>query len=169
MSVRDAIDEDLPVVLEIYNDWGATTMAIWNEERVDLANRRSWLGSQRVKGFPVLVARTEAGNAVGYASYGEWRQWDGYRHTAELTVHVHRDVRGSGVGSHLLAALIERARTQGKHILVAGIDSGNVQSLRLHARHGFTEVGRMPEVGAKAGQWLDLVFMQLKLDERSAP
>ncbi|MGV8750539.1 GNAT family N-acetyltransferase, partial [Pseudomonas aeruginosa] len=30
-------------------------------------------------------------------------------------------------------------------------------------------VGRMEQVGAKFGQWLDLTFLQLRLDERATP
>jgi L-amino acid N-acyltransferase len=30
-------------------------------------------------------------------------------------------------------------------------------------------VGRMSEVGAKFGKWLDLTFLQLKLDDASTP
>ncbi len=35
----------------------------------------------------------------------------------------------------------------------------------MHAALGFVETARMPQVAAKFGRWLDLVFMQLTLDE----
>ncbi|MNT67113.1 N-acyltransferase YncA [compost metagenome] len=47
--------------------------------------------------------------------------------------------------------------------MVAGIESENVASIRLHEQLGFTETGRMREVGTKFGRWLDLTFMQLVL------
>jgi L-amino acid N-acyltransferase YncA len=31
------------------------------------------------------------------------------------------------------------------------------------------EVARMPQIGAKFGRWLDLVLLQLRLDDRTAP
>ncbi|HMV39409.1 MAG TPA: GNAT family N-acetyltransferase, partial [Plasticicumulans sp.] len=31
------------------------------------------------------------------------------------------------------------------------------------------ETGRMPQVGCKFGRWLDLAWMQLRLDERQQP
>ena len=65
--------------------------------------------------------------------------------------------------------LIRRAAVQGKHVMVAGIESENVASISLHKKLGFTEVGKMSEVGTKFGRWLDLTFMQLQLDERSDP
>jgi phosphinothricin acetyltransferase len=47
--------------------------------------------------------------------------------------------------------------------MVAGIAGDNDVSIRLHAKLGFVETARMPEVGFKFGRWLDLVFMQLRL------
>jgi hypothetical protein len=44
--------------------------------------------------------------------------------------------------------------------MVAGIDSENDGSLRFHARAGFLETGRMPEVGQMRGSWRDLVLVQ---------
>ena len=169
MNILDAKDDDLPAILDIYNDAVANTTAIWNEVTVDLANRRDWLRQRQEQGYPVLVAHDHDERAIGYASFGDWRAWDGYRFTIEHSVYVHKDQRGKGVANLLLPALIERARELGKHVMVAGIEGSNDASIRLHARHGFEEVGRMHEVGAKFGSWLDLVFMQLSLDERMNP
>jgi L-amino acid N-acyltransferase YncA len=36
-------------------------------------------------------------------------------------------------------------------------------SIVLHRRLGFVEVGRMPSVGYKNGQWADTVLMQADL------
>ena len=49
-------------------------------------------------------------------------------------------------------------------MIVAGIDADNEASLALHARAGFVEVARMPEVGRKLGRWIDLVLVQRVLD-----
>jgi phosphinothricin acetyltransferase len=73
------------------------------------------------------------------------------------------------VGKTLLIALIEQARAIGKHVMVAGIESGNHASVQLHINLGFEMVGRMSEVGAKFGKWLDLTFLQLKLDDNNEP
>ena len=65
-------------------------------------------------------------------------------------------------------ALVERARREGKRVMVAAIDGENSGSIRFHERLGFFEVGRMPGIGEKFGRRLDLVLMQLILDEPSA-
>lgn len=160
--IRDAREEDMAAVMEIYNDAVANTTAIWNDTLVDLENRRDWFRGRRERGFPVVVAELD-GKVVGYASYGDWRSFDGYRHTAEHSIYVHRDARGKGVGRQLLTDLIDRAQSSGIHVLIAGIEAENEASIRLHEGFGFRVVGRFKEVGTKFGRWLDLTCMELCL------
>jgi L-amino acid N-acyltransferase len=157
--IRHATEADLPAILAIYNDAVENTTAIWNETPVDLDDRRAWLTTRTESGFPVLVAERD-GETIGYASYGPFRAFEGFRHTAELSVYVNKAAHGGGIGRLLLTGLIEEARQRGVHVLIAGIEAGNTPSIRLHASLGFTETGRLPEVGRKFGRWLDLVFMQ---------
>ncbi len=160
--IRPAAETDLNAILAIYNDAVARTTAIWNDQPVDLANRRAWFAARTAQGFPVLVAEEDA-LTVGYGSFGDFRPFDGYRFTVEHSVYVAEGVRRRGIASALLASLEERARTMGKHVMVGGIAADNEASLKLHARLGFVEVGRMPEVGFKFDRWLDLVLMQKTL------
>lgn len=168
MLIRDLTEEDLPAVLEIYNDAVARTTAIWNERLVDLENRRLWVADRARAGYPILVA-VEGDTVLGYASFGDWRAFDGYRHTVEHSVYVRGDRRGAGIGRALMEALIQRARARGKHVMVAGIEAGNAASIRLHEALGFVQTGVMRQVGCKFGQWLDLAFLQLLLDDAPAP
>ena len=169
MDIRDAEPGDAEGIAAIYNDAVERTTAIWNETRVDGANRRAWLADRQRAGYPVLVAVDGDGGVAGYASFGDWRAWDGYRHTVEHSVYVRADRRGDGIGEALMLALIERARASGKHVMVAAIEAGNAGSIRLHEKLGFERVGHLKEVGAKFGGWLDLAFLQLTLDARKTP
>ncbi|MGW4480169.1 GNAT family N-acetyltransferase [Rhodococcus triatomae] len=162
MEIRDARDEDLPGILEIHNEAVRNTTAIWDEETVDVGDRRAWLHDRHAHGFPVLVA-VSGGRVSGYASYGVWRAKSGYRHTVENSVYVHPDHHGRGIASALMTELISRARAGRVHVMVASIESGNAVSIALHERFGFQVVGVMPEVGVKFGRWLDMTFMQLNL------
>lgn len=169
MQVREAGPGDAGAIAEIYNDAVRRTTAIWNETEVDAANRAAWMAERQGAGFPVLAAVDEAGGVVGYASFGAFRAFEGYRHTVEHSVYVRADARGAGIGAELMRALIARARAAGKHAMVGAIEAGNAASIRLHERLGFVAVGRMPQVGAKFGRWLDLALLELVLDDRAAP
>ena len=168
MIVRDALESDLPGVLAIYNDAVLHTTAIWNDTVVDLANRRVWWKDRLARQYPVLVA-TEGDCVLGYASFGDWRPFDGYRHTVEHSVYIHRDHRRRGIARSLMQPLIQKARELGKHVMIAGIEAGNDPSIRLHTELGFQATARMPQVGMKFGKWLDLIFMQLRLNDRASP
>ncbi|MFC7396467.1 GNAT family N-acetyltransferase [Chelatococcus sp. GCM10030263] len=159
VAIRVATEADLGDILAIYNDAVLTTTAIWNETPADLESRRAILADRRAKGYPFLVAEAE-GRVVGYASFGDFRLFEGYRHTVEHSVYVAADQRGRGIAKSLMPPLIDAARDLGKHVMVAGIEAGNAPSIRLHEHFGFETVGHMREVGTKFGRWLDLVLMQ---------
>ena len=145
------------------------TTAIWNEQPVDLGNRQAWFSARQAQGYPILVIINAEEQVLGYASFGDWRPFDGFRHTVEHSVYVRSDQRGNGLGPRLMAVLLERARGCGKHVMVAAIESGNSASVRLHERLGFISTGQMPQVGTKFGRWLDLTFMQLILNPGAQP
>lgn len=166
--IRDATEHDLPAIRAIYNDAVLNTTAIWNEQPVDLANRQAWFSARQVQGYPILVA-VENNEVTGYASFGDWRPFEGFRYSVEHSVYVRNDQRGKGLGPRLMEALIERARSGGKYVMVAAIESGNQASIRLHERLGFVTTGQMPQVGIKFGRWLDLTFMQLALNPGAEP
>ena len=96
----------------------------------------------------------------GFASFGDFRPWPGYALSVEHSVYMEEPARGRGIGSALLQRLIDEARARGKHTMIGGIDAENLASITLHAKFGFTEVGRLREVARKFGNWLDLIFMQ---------
>ncbi len=159
LIVRDATLEDAEDILAIYNFAAINTTAVWTDGPADLDSRREWIRARQEAGYPVLVAM-KGKDVVGFASFGDFRPFPGYRHTVENSVYVDERHHRLGIGRSLLAALIERATKLDKHVMVAGIEAANAASINLHAALGFTEVGRMPEVGCKFGRWLDLVFMQ---------
>jgi len=159
MEIRDAVEADLPGVLEIYNEVIANSTAIYAEDPSSLEDRLTWFRARREQQYPVLVA-VQQEEVLGFTSFGDFRAWPCYGYTVEHSVHVRVDQRGRGLGRHLLQALIPRAEALGKHVLIAGIDADNAPSLRLHQSMGFEKVAHFREVGRKFDRWLDLVFMQ---------
>ena len=168
--VRDATSKDVPEITAIANALLDTTTHEWSEIPHTVSEREEWLAEQTAAGRPAFVA-VDHEEVVGWATYGDFRdsqRWPGYRHTVEHSIHVRRDHWGRGIGRTLIQALVDRARREGKHVMVAGIDADNIGSIRFHERLGFFEVARMPEIGEKFGRRLDLVLMQRILDDPPA-
>ena len=158
-TVRDAGEADIPAILAIYNDVIATSTAVYSDMPATLADRRVWWTTRVEQGYPVLVAMDDSG-VIGFASFGDFRAWPGYRFTVEHSVHVRSDRRSQGVGSALMTPLIARAGVLGRHVMLGGVDAGNHASLRFHERLGFERAAHFREVGFKFDRWLDLVFLQ---------
>jgi phosphinothricin acetyltransferase len=166
IRILDARPADAAAIGEILNDEILHTTASWNEAPRSRREMSGWLKDKKAEGLPVLVARPpdSKDGVLGYASYGPFRAWAGYRYTVEHSVYVARGTRRLGIGEALLANLVERARIAGLHVMVGGIEAENEASLALHRKLGFAEVARLPEVGRKFDRWLTLVLMQLVLD-----
>ncbi len=162
MEIRDATEVDLAGLLAIYNSVIATSTAVYSDSPVSLDDRRQWWQARIALGYPVLVAAQDT-TVLGFATFGDFRAWPGYRYTVEHSVHVRESNRGQGIGSSLMAALLPRAVAAGKHVMMAGIDAANTSSIRFHERLGFERVGHLREVGRKFDRWLDLVLMQRHL------
>ena len=117
LIVRDALESDLPAVLAIYNDVVATTTAVYRDDPATLDDRVAWWRDRVAQRFPVLVA-VAGDQVVGFASFGDFRAWPGYRFTVEHSVHVRDDWRGRA-GVHLAVAdaetisMLERQLTGG--------------------------------------------------------
>lgn len=162
--IRPAIERDLEAINRIYNDEVLHRTATWDLEPWPIEQRRAWFAEHEADATqPVLVADS-GGECVGFAYLSIYRPRVGYRFTRESTVYVDTSAHRRGIGRALLGALIEAARVQPVHALVAVIEASNVASVELHRVLGYVEDGRRLQVGHKFGRWLDSVEMELLLD-----
>jgi len=163
LEIPDAEVADLDAMLAIYNEVLATSTSIFSDIARTPADQRAWFDERRKLERPILVACLD-GAVIGYATYGPFRTWPGYRHTVENSIYLAPSARGQGIGTSLLGALLQRAQQQRLHAVIAGIDGDNLSSMRLHEKLGFTKVAQLKEVGRKFDRWLDLVFYQRLLE-----
>jgi L-amino acid N-acyltransferase len=162
MNIRTATHADLEIIQEIFNDAILHSTAVYEYEIFTMDYIKKWYEDKIAHAFPVLVLELE-NRVAGFCTYGTFRQRAAYRTTMEHSVYVHPEFRNQGLGKVLLKTIMESAATNGVHALIGGIDSSNEQSIVLHEKFGFKEVGRLPEVAFKFGKWLDLVFMEIIL------
>jgi len=160
--IRNANVEDLPQILEIVNHAILHTTSNYLYEVQTVENQLQWFEEKKSKQFPIIVADYN-GTAVGFGTYGTFREKIGYQFTVEHSVYVAPEFIGKGIGKQLLLALIVLAKEEGYHTMIGGIDAANTGSIDFHRKFGFVETGIIKEVGFKFGKWLDLQFMQLIL------
>ncbi|MFK7601354.1 GNAT family N-acetyltransferase [Deinococcus sp. SM5_A1] len=162
--VRPATRADVPATLEIYNHAVLHTTASYDLEPVSLEMRLAWFDHKQEAGWPILVLE-DAGEVIGWATYGPFREKPGYAGTVEHSVYIRDGLRGAGLGTLLMTALIENASAKGFHVMVGGVAADNAGSLAFHTRLGFVQVAHFRQVGRKFGCWLDLAFLQLVLND----
>jgi phosphinothricin acetyltransferase len=165
-QIRSATEADFSAITAITNEAIVYSTAVWHVTPTTLEARISWWQDRMARGFPVLVATAgdaEGAGVLGFASYGDFRPFAGYAATVEHSIYVDPQAQGRGIGSALLAALIDHAAKAGLHVMVGGIEAGNAASVALHRKAGFVEAGTLREVGRKFDRWLDLLFMTRRL------
>jgi L-amino acid N-acyltransferase YncA len=116
----------------------------------------------KLEHYPWLVLE-HAGNLLGYAYAGRWRERAAYDWSVEVTVYVHPDAQRGGVGRALYTSLFEVLRLQGFCLAIAVIALPNDASLRLHDSLGFKAGGLFHHAGYKLGQWHDMNWLELQL------
>lgn len=160
--IRPARAGDSAPIAAIWNVEAVGTIATTETEPRGPERQVAWLAAH-TDDYPVVVA-VENDDVVGFGSLSPYRPKRSYARTVEDSVYVKDGYRGKGVGSALLVDLIARARARRHHSMVARITSENAPSLRLHARHGFVQVGLEREVAYKLHRWLDVATLQLMLE-----
>jgi L-amino acid N-acyltransferase YncA len=160
-NIRPATQADLREIDEIYNHYVHHSTCTYQEEPSSEEARRQWFAAHETA-YPVVVYQ-ENGQVVGWASLSRFHPRSAYRHTVENSVYVRSDLHGRGIGSALLAHLIEQARALGHHAILALIDADQTGSIALHKKFGFTEVAHLRQVGFKFDRWLDVIYLELLL------
>ena len=161
-TIRDAAETDLPRILDILNHAITHTTAVWSLTPATMESRLPWMRDRLARGFPILVAE-DGGTVIGFATYGDFRPMEGFRHTVEHSVYVDPTAQSRGVGRALLTALIAHAQGAGIHIMIGAIDGDNAASVALHKWAGFEEAGLVREAGRKFDRWLDMLLMRKQL------
>jgi L-amino acid N-acyltransferase len=167
--VNCTFDEHAAAILDIFNDAIANSTALYEYKPRTMETMATWFAIKQANRFPVIAATSDAGEFLGFASYGSFRAFPANKYTAEHSVYVHKNHRGKGVSVELMSAIIARARGADFHTLIGGIDSANSVSVALHEKLGFTHAGTIKHAAFKFGRWLDLAFYQLILDTPANP
>lgn len=167
-SVRAATGADLERVTDIkVRNWADTYRSLLEPAVLrPFLDREAQLAELREKssepGTSLLVAEDESGAIIGFAlAYLEdepepWLE----------SLHVLREVRGSGIGTLLMRRTAERVIAHGHSSMRLGVFSGNVAAGRFYERLGGTMIGLepvswAPGVTHEVYRWADLASLVL--------
>ncbi|MBR3903314.1 MAG: N-acetyltransferase [Akkermansia sp.] len=162
MKIRPVTPGDAPAIASIYNYYVQETVISFETEPLGMEEMRRRIGAIAAE-YPYLVCVDAQGVVQGYACAHRWKERAAYRHTWEISIYLHPEKRGQGLGNLLMQELLLRCRAAGCRVLIACITEGNEASLAFHRKWGFRKVSHFPQVGCKGGRLLDVVDMCLLL------
>lgn len=163
--IENATTADAAEIAAIYAHHVIHGTATWELEPPSAEEIARRIGQVLDSGWPYLLARGEGGAILGYAYVGQLNPRGGYLHSCENSIYIAQEHLGKGLGTALLAALIEASEAAGFRQMVALIAGTEPASIALHARFGFAHRGGLKSVGRKHGEWHDLIYMQRPLGE----
>jgi phosphinothricin acetyltransferase len=161
-TIRTAERRDAAAVAAIYAHHVAHGTASFDTEPRSEAETAAKIAECASRGWPFLVAEIED-QVIGYAYATQFRDRPAYATTCENSIYLDPAAVGQGIGTRLLAALIEASEQAGFRQMIAVVGGAEPASVALHRKAGFREAGRMTSVGRKYGRWLDTLYMQKSL------
>ena len=164
-ALRNATENDIPRITEIYAHYVRTSVATFEEVPPDAAEMTARFRRLTGLGLPWLVGEDDAGEQ-GYAYAAPFRARSAYRFAVEDSIYIDPGRVGGGYGTKLLSALIARCEALGKRQMIAVVGgSKSAESIALHSRMGFRVAGVLPSFGYKFGDWVDSVLMTRTLGD----
>lgn len=159
MFIRDAVEADLPAIVEIYNSTISSRSVTADMEPVSVEGRLSWFHSHTPTHHPLWVMEVDGHIAgwLGFQSFYSGRH--AYHITAEISVYVAAEYRQRGIGRKLLQQAIAYCPQLGIKNLVGFIFANNLPSLKLFQEFGFEQWGYLPGVAEFEPGTRDLVIL----------
>jgi phosphinothricin acetyltransferase len=153
-EIRDLVPDDWPRVKTIYEAGIATQNATF---AVEAPSWESWDAGHETT--PRLVGCLD-GEVVAWAVLSKVSSGCAYGGVMEISIYVDPAVARRGIGSRLMASLLEASEAAGIWTLEAWVFPENSASMALHERHGFRVVGRREKLGQMGDRWRDVMLLE---------
>lgn len=114
--------------------------------------------------FPFFVCETND-EIIGFAYAHKFKERKAYQWVCETSIYAKNGCTQKGVGSALYAKLLPALKQQGYVKVYAGLGCPNEKSERFHQKMGFSLVATFPEIGYKLGEWHDIKYYVLELNQ----
>jgi L-amino acid N-acyltransferase YncA len=156
---RAAKLKDIPQITEIYNQGIEDRLATFETRLRDVPEMETWL-TDREDRYLVVVIEDENGTAQGWASISPFQSRCCYSGVGDLSIYIHRDMRGTGLGKLLLNDLMEAAKEHDFHKLVLSVFDFNEAAKKLYGSLGFRTVGTYENQGLLDGKFVPVTIME---------
>jgi L-amino acid N-acyltransferase YncA len=161
--IRDAIGEDLPQIIMIYNASIPLYLATADTEPITVESRLSWFAAHTPDTYPLWVVENSQNQVIGWLGFQRFYGRPAYAKTAELSIYLHPEHQGKGLGKLLLSRAIAEGENLGLQTLLGFIFAHNQPSLRLFTGLQFEQWGFLPRVAILNHQERDLVILGRRL------
>lgn len=163
VHLRPVQESDAPALCALYAPYVLHTSITFEYE---VPSEQEFIGRIRTHtaDYPWLVCESE-GELLGYAYGCRHRYRTAYQWSPESAIYLAAGAQGRGIGKALYQTLFDLLSLQGYFTVYGGVALPNEKSEALHRACGFEVIGDFKKVGYKLGQWHDVRWFQLALQE----
>lgn len=161
--IRIAKKEDGAEILNIYRPYIENTVISFEIISPTLEEFEQRI-EDTIDMFPYLVYE-EDGKIIGFAYAGKHGVRQSYLYSVTVSVYIHENHHGKGIGKELYNTLFEILTEQGYYTAFSAVTAENTKSVKFHESFGFEQAGYFKKAGYKLKKWLDLVWLQKQLND----
>jgi phosphinothricin acetyltransferase len=146
MFIRLAQLDDLPAIVDIYNQAIPSKQSTGDMQPLRVEDRMPWFLEHRPQEHPIFVAEVE-GQVAGWCSLSAYRPGrSALRFTAEISYYIALAHHRRGIATALVEhAIVASPSVQIRHLFAIVLE-GNQASLKLLEKMGFEQWGYLPRV-----------------------
>ena len=161
---RDAVREDLADIVSIYNSTIASRMVTADTEPVSVEDREAWF-SRHSSNFRPLWVIEHNKEICAWVSFESFYGRPAYNKTAEVSIYIHQNYRGKGLGKWMLQQVVDACPVLDIKTLLGFIFGHNQPSLNLFYHFGFEKWAELPNVAELDSIERDLIIMGKRVIE----
>jgi phosphinothricin acetyltransferase len=161
-TFRDAQPEDLPILLDIYNHYIATTTATFDPAPISIETFRTrvLLNHHLYKAYVI----SHAGELAGFCFLSQYKKHESYDRTAEVGIYLKPHHCRQRLGAAAIAHLEHVAAAAGLNMLLASISGENDASIAFFQTLGWQQCAHFKNIGQKWARQIDVLFFQKSLE-----
>jgi L-amino acid N-acyltransferase YncA len=152
--MRSFTSSDWQAVSEVYRAGLETGNATFETQVPDFD---SWINKFHRQLLWVALIENEV---VGWAGLQPVSPRKVYEGVAEVTIYIHQNNIGRGIGTALMSHLISESENAGIWTLYSSIFRENAASIKLHLSAGFREIGHREKIAQLDGRWRDTILFE---------